>query len=151
MFIARIKTLDFESVDSVLKGALRKVILTIRRENTLNRIPPGSRYVYEEPIVRYRNHLIPRFSGLPLGGRDFLSRKTSSQRNLPADDQVLRQERRSTYVGALGLAAVSCQGVTSPFVLFRPKAVHGRGSAPGRAINDEMSANMRRGAATSAI
>jgi len=58
MFVARIGTLDLKSVDPVLKGPACKVILTIRRKNTLNRIPRGSRDVYEEPIVRYRNHLI---------------------------------------------------------------------------------------------
>jgi hypothetical protein len=71
MFAARIKTLDLESVDSVLKGALRKVILTIRRKNTLNRIPRGSRDVYEEPIVRYRNHLVPDSPDCRLAGAIF--------------------------------------------------------------------------------
>ena len=68
MFVPSIKSLDLKSVDSVLEGALRKVILTIRRKNTLNRIPCGSRDVYKEPIVRYRNHLIPDFADLRLAG-----------------------------------------------------------------------------------
>src|SRR5215471_6329455 len=57
MFIARVRTMDSKSVDPVLKNAVCKSIFTVEGKNTLNRISPGSRDVYEEPIVRYRNHL----------------------------------------------------------------------------------------------
>jgi hypothetical protein len=56
MFAARVGTPDVKPVDSVLKSVARQVIVTVRRENALNRISPGSRDVYEEPVVRYRNH-----------------------------------------------------------------------------------------------
>lgn|SRR5215471_10102280 len=57
MFIARVRTMDSKSVDPVLKNAVCKSIFTVEGKNTLNRISPGFRDVYEEPIVRYRNHL----------------------------------------------------------------------------------------------
>src|SRR5215813_10749620 len=47
MFVACIGTLDLKSVDPVLKGVAGKVVLTIRRQNTLNRVPAGSWDVYE--------------------------------------------------------------------------------------------------------
>src|SRR4029077_7191132 len=84
MFVARIGTLDLKSINSVLKGAACKAILTIRQKNTLKRIPRGSRDVDEEPIARYRDHLTRHSPDCRLSGHDFLSLPPSSQRNSPA-------------------------------------------------------------------
>jgi hypothetical protein len=56
MFVARVATLDPKSVDSVLENAACEMVFTVTRENALNGISSGSRDMYEEPIVRYRNH-----------------------------------------------------------------------------------------------
>src|SRR6516162_6208528 len=107
MFVARIATLDLKSVDSVLKGALCKVILTIRRKNTLKRIPSCSRDVYEEPTVRYRNHLIPDSPDCHLASAIYCPFKLC-RNEIRRRRPVLRYELRSAYRRALG--GLCCRG-----------------------------------------
>src|SRR5262249_15641403 len=59
MFMTRVMTLDIKSINSVLQTAACEFVFTVARKNTLNRISTGPHDMYEEPILRYRNHPKP--------------------------------------------------------------------------------------------
>ena len=102
VLVARVGAVDSKSVDSVLEDAIREFIFTVIRKDALNRISPGSRDMYEEPIVRYRNHI----SGISQMLESMSSRTIFGGCRLctpsihwPATGRANRQARRGSSVG----------------------------------------------------
>jgi hypothetical protein len=134
MFVARVATLDPESVDSVLESAACEFVFTVTRENALNRISSGSRDMYEEPIVRYRNHAsrIPQM--LHVMGRwsaSCLALATKLARN-QALMTVGASDRPPANGGTSGLPIIKAH---SSNYLSSPSAASARGDRAGAGIN----------------
>ena len=118
MFIARVRTMDSKSVDPVLKNAVCKSIFTVEGKNTLNRISPGFRDVYEEPIVRYRNHLKPTFPGSRLVGRDIPLHRGRRTTKFDRSHPRLQPNRRVAPARETGPVALHPSRRTFPVTVF---------------------------------
>jgi hypothetical protein len=84
--------------------------------------------VYEEPIVRYRNHLIPDSPDCRLAGANSLSLQTSSQRNSPAKTRFCGKSVSPPISGHWLIYAA--EGVPLPAV----RAFDQRRSMPARTV-----------------